>query len=290
MSDKKGSSTDISNTCENEASEELETEVNNNFKIGIPKSVERFLERALGPSSKAIGGLLLDQCKYWRAMNLDRLAKKYENICKERDIHPDAKKHLPFSHAYKVTEAVSVEEDEKVQDLWAELLASATDPSRSVEVKKVYIDTLKSLSAVEVSLLELIWFAEGEIIVPNDLQSFEKKFNDMAEISWRQFPQEERDTAIQNLVRLRCLAFRIQPPEIGTLFGNLHDQRGMPTHSRFALVNPEAFQSLLQYIENILLVSIGVKTDTNKTIGIQMGHSFMGSRRIKAPELNYMLR
>jgi hypothetical protein len=50
------------------------------------KTVGNFLNKVIGPPAEALGGLLGDQMKSWRASNLDRIARKWERIREERGI------------------------------------------------------------------------------------------------------------------------------------------------------------------------------------------------------------
>ena len=264
--------------------------------LDLTEQAGNFLGGVLGPAKEALGGLLGDQFQYWRAMNINRLAQKFQKVREERGIVEDSIKHLPFSAAYRSLDAVSLEDDESVQDMWAELLGSATDPNRDVKVKKVYIELLKSMSSVEVALLNLFRECEerGTFRSQEDLKLFNEDMNKLADKTWRTFLVQDQDTAIQNLVRLRCVSFRPSPPYLNNLFGTF-DARdlyssGISWPGNLALVNPKEFETLIKYMEEVVMIASGVKDyRATKELPVQ-GWGMMGwSQRVKVPEMNYIL-
>lgn len=253
-----------------------------------------FLGRVFGDSADNIGGILSDQTKHWRAKNLDRIAFYWQERIGERDISEDALEQLPFGDAFRVIEAASMEDDEDVQRMWADLIANATDPDKSTQIKKVYIDLLKSLSSPEVILLNLLWSAEKTSVFKTreELEVFNKETNALAEAAWRKLDKSTRDTAIQNLIRLRCLSFRPKPPAVGQLF-NVPRQVDAPWPSGYGLVNAQEFQKLMLYYEEVVLIASGIK-DFRAAGEIPLQSGFGGIRgmnrmAIKVPEMNYML-
>lgn len=164
-----------------------------------------FIGKIVGPTADAVGGaigILSDQVGFYRAMRLNRLAELYWADVKRRGLNPDLLRALPFGAAIRVLEAASLEDDDDVQALWARLMASASDPERSVEVKKAYVDILRSLGAVEVAILHVMWIVKN-ISGLDAIDEFRKLTNEHLEATTYQ----SRSTALQNLMRLRCVAY-----------------------------------------------------------------------------------
>jgi hypothetical protein len=153
-----------------------------------------FISRIFGPPADEVAAAFLDQVKYWRYRNLLLLADKVEALQKSRNTVAGTMRALPFGDAYKVIEAASEEEDESVQDLWANLIANASEPGSNISIKKVHIDLLKSISGVEVAVLKLVAKREGHFSMEGAAKT--------------RYSDEEEGMAIENLIRLRCIAIR----------------------------------------------------------------------------------
>ena len=52
--------------------------------------------------------------------------------------------------------AISLEEDDELQDKWAMLLANAADASTPIELRTAYIEMLKDLTAFDVKILSML--------------------------------------------------------------------------------------------------------------------------------------
>jgi hypothetical protein len=101
----------------------------------------------------------------------------------------------------------SLEEDDKLQDIWAQLLANAADRDSGVEVRHMFLSILKDLTSQDVQVLNLIyavtekdastgiWTAHlpGRIILNKDLAQ-----GDCVE----KYPTPEMQLTLSNLFRL----------------------------------------------------------------------------------------
>jgi hypothetical protein len=188
--------------------------------LKLTESTGEFLGKAFGPAIEAAGGLLGDQLRYWRARNLDRLAEKWRRHLQARGIDPSTAKSLSFSDAYRALDAASMEEDDDVQDLWARLLAGAMDPCRPTKIKKVYIDLLKSIGVAEALFLDLINFARMNItsLTITEAEELAARVEEYSAERWSRLSVSEQKTAIQNLIRLRCIAYNPRRPRLMSLF------------------------------------------------------------------------
>lgn len=253
-----------------------------------------FLGRVFGDSAENIGGILSDQTKHWRAKNLDRIAFYWKERIGQRGISENALEQLPFGDAFRVIEAASMEDDEDVQRMWADLIANATDPDKSTQIKKVYIDLLKSLSSPEVILLNLLWTAEGQthFTTQEELEAHSEAINTLANSAWRKLDKGTRDTAIQNLIRLRCISFRPRPPAINKLF-DVPREVSSPWPRDCALVNAKEFQKLMMYYEELVLTASGVMdhkpVESIPLHGALMGKPYYSKLKLDVPEMSYML-
>ncbi|MCW3102426.1 MAG: hypothetical protein JWO09_866 [Bacteroidetes bacterium] len=127
----------------------------------IDKSLETatgFLKKLVGPSVEEMGLLFADNVKKWRfnnqVKNLKKIKEKLEkdNI-PARVINP--KVLFPY------LEAISLEEDNDLHELWANLITNYIDPAKNLETI-VYPEILRQLSSKEVKIIDD--FYSGELI------------------------------------------------------------------------------------------------------------------------------
>jgi hypothetical protein len=163
-----------------------------------------FFGRIFGPTVESAGSMLRDQMQSWQAANLDRLHKKWLKKREEKGISEEAVKHLPFSLGSRLISGAAKEDDDTVQELWANLLNAATNPQSSADVKRVHVELLESITAVEARILEFMWLRLSDndnspgMIVSHRVSDFEKTH-------LRIFALEDRALALQNLIRLCCV-------------------------------------------------------------------------------------
>lgn len=261
--------------------------------LDLTQDAGKFLKVVFGPASENIGGILSDQTRHWRASNIDRLANYWKQRVKERGIDEAALQHLPFGDAFRVIDAASMEDDDNVQQMWADLLANATDPSEAIQIKKVYIDLLKSLSGAEVIFLNFLWTAESkkQFKSREEINTFNSEMNAIADEKWRKINGNDRNTAIQNLVRLRCISFRPVPPNTRGIF-DVPRQVTNPWPRDCALVNVKEFQKLMVYLEDLILAASGLqefKQIDKIPLMNSMGNHMFNGWEIKVPEMTYTL-
>lgn len=89
----------------------------------------------------------------WRYKNLLVISDKVDDIHRARKL---AGKPIPLTleFALPILEAASIEVDDEVQNLWAGLLANATDPNKTFKIKKVFIETLRGMQALDAVILQ----------------------------------------------------------------------------------------------------------------------------------------
>ena len=96
-----------------------------------------------------MGLLLSDNVKVWRLKNQIRNLNKVEQYVKTRGINVK-KVNLKL---FPYLEGVSMEEDDKLQDVWARLMTNYIDSKKNLSLT-VYPNILKQLWTNEVNILE----------------------------------------------------------------------------------------------------------------------------------------
>jgi hypothetical protein len=102
-----------------------------------------------GPLAEELGMLMADKVKLYRVKNWVNVVQKTERILAKANLPPNA---VPPRLFLPICDASSVEEDETLQDLWAGLLASASEKSDSLPPS--FVETLKQLTPNEAIGLE----------------------------------------------------------------------------------------------------------------------------------------
>jgi hypothetical protein len=86
---------------------------------------------------------------------------RQELLLRNHELH--ASRHLsgktvpiPQQFALPLFESASLENEESLQELWAGLIANASDPSRKLNLKKIYIEILRGLDPMDAGVLKLL--------------------------------------------------------------------------------------------------------------------------------------
>lgn len=109
-----------------------------------------FLQKLVGPSIEEMGLLLSDNVKVWRFKNQIRNINKVKAIVDKQKVNvkrPEMKVLVSY------LEGVSLEEDETLQDMWANLFTNYIDTDIILTLT-VYPSILKQLSTTEVAILK----------------------------------------------------------------------------------------------------------------------------------------
>ncbi|MGC2742830.1 MAG: Abi-alpha family protein [Candidatus Angelobacter sp.] len=117
----------------------------------IYKPIESIVKTLAGPAAEEIGLTFRDSVKVLRFKRQARLFKRVEEICAETAIKPQAVK---LSLLFDIVDKASLEEDDDLQELWAQLLANAANPKHDALISTAFPDILKQISKEEAIFLE----------------------------------------------------------------------------------------------------------------------------------------
>lgn len=121
------------------------------MKSGPADKAADLLHRLAGPMFDEFGAILADKVRVYRAKNLVSTVKKTERILREAGLPANA---VPTRLLFPILEASSVENTEVLQEMWAGLLATASQQTDTVSPS--FIETLKQLTPDEARHLEII--------------------------------------------------------------------------------------------------------------------------------------
>jgi hypothetical protein len=120
--------------------------------IDASRELGGFFSKVLGPSIEELGGMLHDHVRFSRGVRLLRLHKRYEEIKQEANIQGDVRP-LGLKEAVPLLEAASLETDDELQDMFANLLVNATRSDSAIEAQRMFVSILENFGRLEAQLL-----------------------------------------------------------------------------------------------------------------------------------------
>ncbi len=126
-----------------------------------------FMRRIFGPVASEIGEALADHVRAYRARNIKNIIEKAEISADGRFIEP-----LPPRISIPLIESASLEDNEILQEMWANLLVDAATHLSSRH--NIFVDIMSQIGPEEAKFLELIFSISGEFSLildrPSDLR------------------------------------------------------------------------------------------------------------------------
>lgn len=114
--------------------------------------VKDFLQKLVSPSIEEMGLLFADNVKVWRLKNQIRNLEKVKKIVEKKKMDV---KHVNLKVLVPYLEGVSLEEDDALQEMWANLFANYIDKNKNL-ITHVYPEVLRQLSTDEVKILKFM--------------------------------------------------------------------------------------------------------------------------------------
>ena len=138
-------------------------EVENSQGTGVAeltKLVDRvFAASVVLPALSQIGQTLGDQAKLFRIRNLIRINDQLDQILDAKGLDEDQRRKLSLAVGLPLLEKASYQDDEVLQRMWANLLASSVDNRSSDEqfsLDITYVEILHQLSRLDCEVLAYI--------------------------------------------------------------------------------------------------------------------------------------
>jgi Abortive infection alpha len=163
-----------------------------------------FLSRIFGGPMEQVSGILEDALRFRRQLRLLRLQKRYEQIRSELKVTTEPKP-VDMKLGVPLIAAATLEEDDRLQDMYARLLVTATDPKSTIKAQRAFVTILEDLGPLEAVLLDRIYNAReeaGDIIATARLPEGYVLGGDQTYPS----PSPEVQLALWNLARLGCVS------------------------------------------------------------------------------------
>lgn len=122
------------------------------LKSGAIDKAADLLHKLAGPMFEELGAVLGDKVRVYRARNMVKTFQKTERLLRDAGLPANA---VPPRLLLPIIENSSVEDNDSLQELWAGLLATASQQADSVSPS--FVDTLRQLTPDEARHLERVY-------------------------------------------------------------------------------------------------------------------------------------
>ena len=184
--------------------------------IEATQQLGNFVSRITTEPLETVMGILNDKLQFIRWERKLRLAERGREILDQRGIEGPLRP-IPYKLALPIIEHASLEDNDELQDLWANLLVSAVDPKFDGLIRSAYIDIIKQLEVVDVHLLNAVyesyhqWREERRLLLEGKTPSDNYYLTshcpvDKDDVMERLgIASSVYENSIDNLVRVRCV-------------------------------------------------------------------------------------
>jgi hypothetical protein len=121
----------------------------------VVEKIGSFFSKIMKESIDATFGMLADTLKFKRWERQLSLIDKVEKIIKAKEFSEKMRAISP-KLALPIFQYASLEEDESLHDVWANILVTALDPSSQIP-RSAFIDIIRQLEPINVKILSLIY-------------------------------------------------------------------------------------------------------------------------------------
>jgi hypothetical protein len=178
--------------------------------IGAAIPFTGIVKRMLGPAADELAEMWRDQVRLYRYEKQLKCVQKAEKMAEAAGFSPHA---VPPKILFPLLEGVSLEENEDLHTMWSALLANASSPDRSDDVRPGYINLLRQMSPDEAAVLNWI-FDDGMNRIkkdPKDIPDYH--FNQLKEVYCRLCKDTDVTSVIECLSSLEA-AYLITKPGV----------------------------------------------------------------------------
>lgn len=160
-----------------------------------------FFSRVFGPLIEDSVGLVGDRVKFLRAERAVLLAHKVNERLKVKGIEKTIA--VPPKIAIPLIEAATLENDENLHDLWANLLSNAMDPATAQNIRKLHVSVLEELEPLDANILRKLvdeYNQQFSSRPPGEVLFDSRKLTASLRLS-----HSQAEIALLNLMRLGCI-------------------------------------------------------------------------------------
>ena len=175
--------------------------------LDVVQNAGTFIARFVAGPLEQAAGIYEDHLKYLRWERQVRLMTRAEEFLRQAGLQAPTRA-VPLKIAIPLLQAAIVEEDDMLQDRWAQLLVNAANASSGIAVQRSFLSILEELTPLEAKILDALYAS------PFALDQFASMSTDELPHATRIFgtdeesdaqPSEEVAIALGNLARLGCI-------------------------------------------------------------------------------------
>ncbi|HFQ4907508.1 TPA: Abi-alpha family protein [Vibrio vulnificus] len=178
--------------------------------IEASREMGGFVSKFISAPLEQCTGILEDKLRFMRWERRVRLMAKAEELMKQQALSgPDIP--IPLKNAIPFLEHASLEENDTLQDMWAQLLVNGTHSQTGISLDRSFIEILSQLSVLEASILNEIYSLPFEevrhsCVITSDLPDSVSVDDNESDENLAE-PNHAVKMALSNLARLGCLKF-----------------------------------------------------------------------------------
>ncbi|HMH43603.1 MAG TPA: Abi-alpha family protein [Pyrinomonadaceae bacterium] len=212
--------------------------------IEATQQLGRFVSRITTEPLETVMGILNDKLQFMRWERKLRLAQRGREIIDKRGIEGPLRP-IPYKLALPIIENASLEDNDELQDLWANLLASAVDPNFDGVIRTAYIDIIRQLEVIDVHVLNVVHKAYGKWLDERKREQiidgyyFSPIRNPVSKVDITEqlgITFAVYENAVDNLMRVRCLASYVADETIQTEFFDMPREEAVTIDHRYEFV------------------------------------------------------
>lgn len=184
----------------------IEVAITSGKAIDASREVGGFISKFIaGPLEQGMG-IFEDKLKYMRWERQVAIMDKVNKKMTERGLDGPTQP-VAMKITIPLLQAASMEEDDNLQELWANLLVNAADKERGVEVRHSYITVLKDLTPFDAMILQRAYSMDTSLFRAINVFYISKEGPNISinKVPEGQKPSVQTQVAIENLLRLRLL-------------------------------------------------------------------------------------
>ena len=177
--------------------------------IDAAREAGGFLAQFLKGPLTQLSGMSETYLRYVRACLELGLVEKFKKKLEQRGLTGPTR-HVPFKLVMSILREASEEEDDELQDRWAQLLVNAADKDSGISVEPMYISILKDLSPQDAWVLDVIYrlveftYPEGKcLVIEGTPDNCTVEVKEPPKVS----PSPELQLVLSNLKRLGLIEF-----------------------------------------------------------------------------------
>jgi hypothetical protein len=141
----------------------------------VLRPIEGIVKTIAGPAAEELGMVIRDKVKEYRFKRQVRFFTTVKQLCAAAGIKPKAV-NMPL--LMDILDRASMEPDDDLQDLWANLLANAADPNYKGLITTAFPDMLKQIPKDEALFLEDLYLRDDSRIRAEDFAELIKTLMD----------------------------------------------------------------------------------------------------------------